>query len=115
MSYDIWLEIDTGGKERAQVAEVGNYTSNVGEMWGRALDHARVTQRTSLRDLHGWSASKAIPILIKAVTWFEENMEEMQELNPPNGWGDARGALSYLRTLLDECRAHPKAEIRVCS
>lgn len=49
MSYDVWLEIDTGGEERARVGYSLNYTSNVRPMWDLAL---RGLPIESVGDMH---------------------------------------------------------------
>jgi hypothetical protein len=38
----------------------------------------------------------------------------LEVLNPTNGWGDARGAVTYLWDLERMCEAHPKATLRFC-
>ena len=106
MSYDIWLTIDTGGREHATVAEVGNYTSNVSPMWTRALGFP-------LADLHHKNAGGCIASLVEAVARFEDEPEEFSKLNPDNGWGDANGAANYLRRLLEACRKHPLARVEI--
>lgn len=41
------------------------------------------------------------------------DFEQFEELNPPNGWGDAHGARRFLEELADLCAAHPKATVMV--
>lgn len=106
MSYDIWLEIDTGSEEPATVAEVGNYTSNVSGMWATALGHG-------LGDLDGTNAGAAVEPLTKAVAAMEATPDLYWAMLPANGWGDYDGALGYLRTLRDLCRQHPKTTIHI--
>lgn len=103
MSYDVWLEIDTGGPEPATV---GNYTSNVAPMWAGALGH-------SLRDLHHQECSVALDRLRAAVRVMEAEPDRFRAMNPANGWGDYEGALGYLRDLAAACAAHPKARIAI--
>lgn len=106
MSYDIWLQIDTGGKEPAQVFEVGNYTSNVTPMWAMALGYP-------LSDLDNVVGEKAIEPLKKAVDHMLMNPAEYTQMNPANGWGNYRGAMNYLVRLLRGCMENPKATIRI--
>lgn len=110
MSYDIDLEIDTGGPELATVYEVGNYTSNVSPMWALALGFP-------LRDLHGRQCGDCIADLKRAVDDILDpvNRATYEAMNPSNGWGDHEGAADYLVRLLSACRCHPKASIRVSS
>ena len=63
MSYDIWLEIDTGGSELKEVADIGNMTSNVSGMWYDALGH-------NLGDYHGKACADVIEPLQKAVALY---------------------------------------------
>jgi hypothetical protein len=106
VSYDVDLVIDTGGEGPAHVMEIGNYTYNCGEMFALALGHR-------LGELHGRLAGESIPNLRRAVLRFEHEFAQYQALNPPNGWGDAKGALNFLRDILAGCELHPKTTIRV--
>jgi hypothetical protein len=106
VSYDIWLEIDTGSEDLATVAEVGNYTANVSGMWATALGH-------SLGDLDGTNAGAAVEPLAKAVAAMEATPDLYRAIGPANGWGSYDGALGYLRTLRDLCSQHPKTTIRI--
>jgi hypothetical protein len=106
MSYDIWLEIDTGGPEPATVAEVGNYTSNVSGMWADALGR-------SLGDYHGAPCSEAAGSLLRGVERMKADPAHYEAMNPENGWGDYEGALKYLEQLYEACTRHPKATIAI--
>src|SRR5438093_1169541 len=63
MSYDIHLEIDTGGGKMAEVWWV-NYTSNVSPMWRKALTG---TAFESLGAMDGHLASECAPALRLAI------------------------------------------------
>jgi hypothetical protein len=108
VSYDIYLEIDTGGPERATVFEVGNYTSNVWRMWELALGE-------SLSDLHGRQAADCIALLEGAVAHMRDpaNIATYEAMNPSNGWGRHSSATDYLARLLEGCKQHPKTTIYV--
>lgn len=108
MSYDIYLQIDTGGPEPADVCDVGNYTSNVSPMWRLALGH-------SLADLHGRQCVDCIPALTAAVDHMRDpaNLATYEAMNPSNGWGKHDSATEYLARLLEACRKHPQASIYV--
>jgi hypothetical protein len=108
MSYDIDLEIDTGGAAPATVCEVGNMTSNLSPMWRRALGQ-------SLSHLDGVNCGEAVKILEPAVAHISDpaNAAEYEAMNPSNGWGNHDGATQYLRDLLKACLEHPKATIRI--
>lgn len=110
MSYDIslYIQVDTGGPEPIEycVDDVGNYTSNVSRMWTDALGHR-------LADLKGKTAGDCADGLKRAVADMEARPDHYRAMDPPNGWGCYEGALSYLRSLLVACLAHPKAEIHI--
>lgn len=106
MSYDIYLQIDTGAEHPTSVDDIGNYTSNVSGMWTKALGYP-------LADLHDRNAGDAIADLDKAITTMQANCEEYRAMEPANGWGDYRGALEYLRKLREGCAKHPKTTIYV--
>lgn len=108
MSYDIYLQMDTGGPEPVDVCDVGNYTSNVSPMWSLALGH-------SLADLHGRLCADCIAPLEAAVAHMRDlaNRTIYAAMNPPNGWGEHGSATEYLAKLLEACRRHPKATVYV--
>lgn len=107
MSYDVYLQIDTGAGEPVTAFYVGNYTSNVGPMWCEALDGKL------LREYDGAPCSEAAGPLAEAVKRMEADPEKYREMEPPNGWGDYEGALKYLRTLAEACAEHSKCTINV--
>lgn len=106
MSYDICLQIDTGGAEPATVRDIGNYTANVSGMWAEALGYP-------LADLHGRTAADAVGDLRQAVQRMASEREKYRAMEPSNGWGSYEGARDYLTDLLDGCVAHPKTSIYV--
>lgn len=105
MSYDIWLEIDTGGGHTLST-DFSNYTSNVSGMWEEALGY-------SLADLNNKLAKECIEDLKDAVDTMYENPEYYTSLNPENSWGNYEGALEYLEWVLRECRRHPNCRVKV--
>lgn len=105
MSYDIWLEIDTGGPEPAVVGPDWNYTSNCGPMWRAA--------GADLADFEGKPAGDCLPTLNAAITEMAVNPARYEAMNPANGWGDYGSLLSALQQLAGGFRAHPKATVRV--
>lgn len=109
MSYDGWLVIDTGGPEPAEVAELGNYTSNVAPMWHKALVAAGEDIRLS--DTEGRNAAEVLPLLRRAAAHMHENPDEYRLMNPSNGWGDYEGALGYLDGVVLLCEQHPRTQL----
>lgn len=106
MSYDLYLEIDTGSDCMTTVVDVGNYTSNVSPMWFKALGER-------LAEFHGRNAGESVPLLDKGIAAMEDGRAEYEAMNPDNGWGRYEGALDYLRRLRGCCAEHPKTTIRV--
>lgn len=107
MSYDISMEIDTGGSEPAEVCDVGNYTYNCGPMFFEALG-------VSLSSMDGRIAGEVADQLSLGVKNMIDDPAKYRAMNPENGWGDYEGALEYLLGIAKACREHPKATIRVC-
>jgi hypothetical protein len=105
VSYDIWLTIDTGGPEPAQVGRDFNMTSNVAPMWRLA--------GADLAEFHGHYAGNTLHLLDKAIADMTENPGKYAPLNPPNRWGDYASCLAFLHGLRDEFAAHPRAKVQV--
>lgn len=104
MSFDFYIEIDTGGPERAAVEYIGNYTYNVSPMFNLALG-------VGIRSLHEMRAEECIEVLERGVSHISDpaNRRQYEELEPSNGWGDREGASDCLKSILSACRKHPKA------
>lgn len=105
MSYNVYLVIDTGGPHPAVVADCGNMTSNVAPMWRKA--------GADLAEFGGRSAAECIPLLRTAIAAMEDDPATYQAMAPDNGWGSAAGCLRYLREILSDFVAHPKAIVSV--
>lgn len=106
MSYDIYLEIDTGAEDLTTVVDVGNYTSNVSPMWRRALGRP-------LFELHGMAAAEAVLLLDAGIAAMRADPDGFREMNPASRWGRYEGALGYLERLRAACAGHPKTRIWV--
>jgi hypothetical protein len=111
MSYDVYIEMDTGAGETT-VVDQQNYTSNVGQMWAHAINPADPITLGDTIDAHP-KATDLQPIISLAVTRMAEDMEFYAEMNPGNGWGDAEGAMGYLAWLALACLKHPNCTVRV--
>ena len=105
MSYDIWLEVDTGGAEPAEVGHPWNYTGNCAPMWRAAgIDFAA---------LGGSTAYLVTPDLEHAIETLKADPERFRAMNPANRWGDYDSLLDALGQLLDDWKRHPMATVRV--
>ncbi|MGH3634219.1 MAG: hypothetical protein ACREN2_13495 [Candidatus Dormibacteria bacterium] len=104
MSYDIDLIIDTGGPEPARLTS-RNQTSNVSCMWRHA--------GADLAEFDGRTAVEALPALRIAIAAIEDDPGTYKAMNPANGWGDYDSCLEFLRELVKDFTAHPKATVVV--
>lgn len=118
MGYDIWLEMADGstvdpafGDTHPLLSEdgmagtvavtevgytrIGNYTSNVSPIWARCIC-AVSGWATRLADIKGKSSGDVVAMLEGAVNWGVAHIDELREMNPTNGWGNAEGAVTYL-------------------
>lgn len=73
------------------------------------------TDRLCLRDLAGARAGDIAPIFEAAVEWGVEHIDELREMNPENGWGDAEGAVTYLWDIQRMCERHPNGYLHIWS
>lgn len=120
MSYDTSMVIDTGGPEPAEVAEIGNMTSNVCGMWWLAIEGRPWTDAdwgtwdtTGLAGCHGKTGAELIPVLEQAVSHIKhpDHAATYRAMTPENGWGSHFRAAEYLERILAACREHPKATL----
>lgn len=104
MSWDVSVEMDTGGPEPMRVDPDGysNYTSNVAAMFAEADFY--------IRDLHGMACADAAAVLRDAIARLESDPDRFRALNPENGWGRYETAIEFLRGFERLCGAHPKAK-----
>lgn len=105
MSYDIWLEVNTGGPEPAQVGEDWNYTRNCGPMWRAA--------GVDLAEFDGKLADECLPVLRRAIDELRANEAKYVAMNPPNGWGSYDTLVPALERLAETFTRHPLAHVRV--
>lgn len=119
-------------------ARCGNYTSNVSGIWAKCLtavksgyedwcgDDRRALMATRpdiawevdpetlrLADLRGKRMGDISTVLHRAVDWGVEHIDELREMNPENGWGDAEGAITYLWDIARFCDQHPSATFEI--
>lgn len=106
MSYDVWLEIDTGGRYFASVCDSINHTSNTVGMWDAGLGFR-------FRELEEKTGAEAIPHLERAIAYLkaEHNLNTLLQMEPSNRWGTLETATEFLEELLALCEAHPRASI----
>lgn len=106
MSYDIWLEIDTGGPEPFKLEdEYWNFTSNVAPMWGAA--------GADLAEFHDKLAGDCATVLHAARLEMEAHPEKYRAMDSPNGWGTYDDLMPRLAVLAAWFDRHPKATVKV--
>jgi hypothetical protein len=105
MSYQIRLEIDTGGPTPGRVWDDWNCTSNIESMWRAA--------GTDLASHEGRRADAVTEELSQAIKELVAHPDRYEPMNSPNGWGTYRDLLPKLRELLAAYRAHPLATVRI--
>jgi hypothetical protein len=106
MSYDVWLEIDTGGPERASITQSRNMTSNVAPVWRAAFcDVALFDEK---------QAGDCVRHLVRGLDGLRRNPRSFDNLVRGDGsWGTVESAIEFLEGLLADFRAHPKCTVRV--
>lgn len=73
------------------------------------------TTTLHLRDLAGKECAAIMPLLRAAVEWGVEHIDVLHEFDPPNGWGDADGAVTYLWDIQRACEQHPNGKLYISS
>lgn len=106
MSYDVYLEIDTGGPHPQRVVDCGNYTYNCAGMLVDACG-------SSLNDLDKSVCGQVWVLLEHAIAKLRANPEKYRAMNPKNGWGNYDAWVVYLTNIANECRDNPKCVLRV--
>jgi hypothetical protein len=105
MSLDLWLTIDAGGDEPAEVGDLNwNYTHNVNPMWRLLFGGQSLGQY-----LEGKTCAETKDCLALAVRTMRAFPEVFKPLNPENGWGDYDGALVALERVAEAAAKYPKA------
>jgi hypothetical protein len=66
-----------------------------------------------MEEVGATQASRLIPFLEKGIQYMKDHKEELEELNPPNGWGDYKGLLRFAENVLANCKLNPSATIAV--
>ncbi len=106
MSYDIWLEIDTGGVEPVVVpGSSWNYTSNSVRAWREA--------GADLAEFHDKTAAECAPILAAAIEVMRSDPIKYKAFDAANGWGSYETLIPALNELYYTLKRHPKATVKV--
>lgn len=108
MSYDIWMEIDTGGKEPASLTDTINPTYNLGPIFRHALSDSR--------GLYAFDKSlgrTCTNLIMTGLQRLHDEIDECRKLEPDNGWGSVQDAVTTLRSIKRWCEENPLATLRV--
>lgn len=105
MSYDIYLQMDTGGPKPRDLGYDWNYTSNCAPMWREA--------GADLAEFDGKLAGECEPILAAALVVLRAEPERFRAMNSPNGWGTYDRLLPKLEQLRAIFADNPKATVKV--
>lgn len=100
MSYSVSLTY--GDLEK----DLGGYTYNTAMMFSKG------TQK-SLNELNGLKGKEAYPILYKGFNYMRDHKEELEAMNPKNGWGNYEGFLDFIGNITIYCRNNPEATLEV--
>jgi hypothetical protein len=103
MSLDIWLT-----KNVPTTVYDCNITHNMTDMAAaagiyRALWRPEEVNIFTAAELHDAIEQGWIDMI--------NNPEKYEKYNPPNGWGDYYGFMSFLNKLIAACREHPDATV----
>ena len=102
MSYDIYYWIED---ESDPLLEI-NYTSNVSDMWERAIGFP-------LKFMNAMHGDECVDYLINAVTEMNNNKELFSRMYPTNGWGDFEGARNVLIKMMSVCLENPSGKFDI--
>jgi hypothetical protein len=106
MSLDIWARCPVCN---TSAGDGHNITHNVVPMWKACGIYE------ALYKSEGRNCGEVADELEHGVMVFVSRIEEMRELNPENGWGDADRALSWLRAVIRDFREHDKCVVHIWS
>lgn len=104
MSADLWLEIDTGGPEPAEVSETFNVTYNLSGM-------LRAAGYPGHREMIGAPASEAGGVFLAVADRLRTSPDDFREHLPENGWGTVEWAVEFCDLMAKACAQHPAARI----
>ena len=104
MSYDVYLEIDTGAPDPVEVWW-RNHTSNTARMWSDAG-----------LDLNAFNGKSAVLLQFAAANALVEitsNLDKYRAMEPDNGWGTVESTIEFIDSIVDACALHWRATVRV--
>jgi hypothetical protein len=103
VSADVWLVIDTGGPEPAEVPRTAmNVTYNLTPM-------LRAAGFIGWQELRGTGARESLPMLRETLRALVEEPARLEVHTPANGWGTRDWAIAAFTEMVAAAEAHPLA------
>lgn len=111
LSFNLETEVDTGGEKLHTVYLFDiSITHNLNEMAGVAGLYDILWRSKE----NGYLlAEDIIEKLELGIAELEKSPEHYKQYNPKNGWGSYDSLVYSSREILEACKKHPKADIRV--
>lgn len=96
--------------EESNQVFTGNITHNLNEMAGLAGIHDYLwrPEEVGVR-----RAAQLINPLREGLFKLKANPDSFRKFNPPNGWGDYEGLVSFVKQYLVACELYPEATVSV--
>jgi hypothetical protein len=108
VSYDVWATIEPAPDRFSTYLDLGNMTSNVAPMW-----RAACPSLDGLADIDGKKGAEISDQLNRGLRFMYRQRRKLEELNPPNGWGNYAAAFRYFAAITRAANMHPGATFRV--
>lgn len=80
----------------------GAYTYNVSRMWYRIFPKDK-----DMIPIDGMTGKKSLKLLKDARQKLLDNRQELEKLNPENGWGSFEGFVKYIEALINASEENP--------
>jgi len=85
-----------------------NMTSNVGPMFRHCIPKG-------IKAIDGLTGKQAERLLLKLFMKMHVHSQELEAMNPKNGWGDRKSAQTWVLKLWSASRANRRFKWMVCS
>ena len=109
MSYDFYLTSHCEACDTDQHHFNKNYTSNVAPMFAHRF-------KDGIHVINNQDAVYGGQILFDLLEHFLDNKEELEKLNPKNGWSNYEDVLKFIRGMVKASMKAPKDAVwTVCS
>ncbi len=105
MSLDVYLTLPEENEE----VYWANITHNLNKM---AMEAGIYMELWHPDEIGITKASQLIDPLSKGLELMESDPDRFHNFDPPNGWGDYDGLVSFIERYLSACRRNPEANVR---